>query len=150
MPLFKRRAPTFSTAPSKRQFLEDWVAGVFEEAGLDRTNPATEDLTNMAANGIVRPCLKEVADAYGDHQVLSYLQQLDPDGLSWRVDEMYNTSIELATTGRPGPVLRERTNAFNKKLDETFAEIRPNYVDTVQANSAHLSDALRAMNQAIR
>jgi hypothetical protein len=150
MPLFKKRAPTFSGASSKGRFLESWVAGVFEEAGVDRAHPGAEDLANMAATGIVRSCLRGVADAYGDHQVLSYLEQLQTDGLWRRVDEMYDTSVELATAGRPGPILRERITAFDKKLDEGFAEMRPNYVNTVRVNSAHLSEALRGMNQSVR
>jgi hypothetical protein len=150
MSLFKRRTPTFSGAASKSQFLKDWVAGVFDEAGVDRARPGSEDLANMAANGVVKRCLSSVADDYGDHQVLSYLEQLEPDGLWRRVDQMYNTSLELATEGRPGPILRERIAAFDRKLDEAFTEIRPNYVNTVRTNSADLSEALREMNRAIR
>jgi hypothetical protein len=148
MTLFKKRPPNFSQAGSKAKFLQEWVAGVLQEAGVSPDHPAAEDLANLAANGIVRSCLKSVGEAYHDHGVVTYLEGLDGDRMSWRVDEIYNATIEMATAGRPGPVLRERISAFDRKLNETFVEIRPNYVNIVQVNSAHLSEALRAMSRA--
>lgn len=62
------------------------------------------------------------------------MEELGSDRLSWRVDEMYNTTIEIATSGRPGPVLRERIGAFDKKVNEVFEEIRSNYVDYARTN----------------
>jgi len=148
MVLFKRQAPKFSQTASKGEFLQEWVVGILQEAGVSQEHPGAEDLANLAANGIVRGCLKSVGEAYHDHAVVTYLEGLDGDRMSWRVDEIYNATIEIATAGRPGPVLRERISAFDRRLNETFVDIRPNYVNIVQVNSAHLSEALRAMNRA--
>ncbi len=88
----------------------------------------------MAADGIVRSSLRSVAEAYGDSQVVAYLEGLDATRLSRFVDDMYTTTIEMATAGRPGPVLRERIGAFDKKVNEVFEEIRPNYVSYARTN----------------
>ncbi len=134
MGFFSKRPPAFSGAVSKNRFVEQWVAAVFEEAGCDVADPRAQEMADMAVDGIVRESLKAVGEAYRDHDVVTYLERLDRTRLSWRVDEIYNTTIELATAGRPGPVLRERISAFDRKLNETFVDIRPNYVNYARTN----------------
>jgi hypothetical protein len=130
--LFTKRPPTFSGAVSKRQFVQEWVIGVLDEAGCDHAR--ADEMADTAANGIVRQSLKAVGEAYQDYGVVTYLDGLDETKLSWRADEIYNAVIELATAGRPGPILRERISAFDRKLDETFTSIRPNYVEYAKTN----------------
>ena len=88
----------------------------------------------MAADGIVRQALKAVGEAYHDHSVVTYLEGLPRERLSWRIDEVYTVVIEMATAGRPGPVLRERIKAFDDKVNETFPDIRSNYVEYARIN----------------
>lgn len=135
MGFFKRRPPSFSDAVSKTTFVHEWVAGVLEEAGCD--GPATEmarEMANTAAEGVVRQGLRAVAEAYSDHEAVRYLEAIDPAGLVDRVDEVYNATIEIATAGRSGPVLRERIKAFNQQIDENFNELRPNYLQYARIN----------------
>ncbi len=134
MGLFSKRPPTFSGAASKSRFVEEWIAGLLEEAGCRADHPGASQLADMAADGIVRSSLRSVGEAYGDSQVVAYLEGLDATRLSRFVDDMYTTTIEMATAGRPGPVLRERIGAFDKKVNEVFEEIRPNYVSYARTN----------------
>jgi hypothetical protein len=91
-------------------------------------------MADMAADGIVRQALKAVGETYHDHGVVTYLEGLPRERLSWRIDEVYNATIDLATAGRPGPVLRERIKAFDTKVDDTFPSIRSNYVEYARIN----------------
>jgi hypothetical protein len=134
MGLFSKGPPTFSDAVSKNRFIEEWVGGILEEAGCRADHPQASEMADTAADGIVRSSLRSVGEAYKDYQVVAYLEELDVTRLSWRVDEMYKTTIEMATAGRPGPVLRERIGAFDKKVNEVFQEIRPNYVAYARTN----------------
>jgi hypothetical protein len=132
MGLFSKRPSTFSSAVSKAQFVQEWVGGVLDEAGCDGSR--AEEMADTATNGVVRQSLKAVGEQYNDHGVVSYLEALDESRLSWRVDEIYNAVIEIATSGRSGPVLRERIAAFDRKLDEAFVSIRSNYVEYAKLN----------------
>jgi hypothetical protein len=134
MGLFSKRPPRFSDAASKNRFVEEWVASVLEEAGGSADDSRASELADMAADGVVRAALRSVGEAYKDPGVVTYLEGLETSRLSWRVDEMYQTTIDLATSGRPGPVLRERIGAFDKKVNEVFEEIRANYVTYARTN----------------
>lgn len=135
MGFFKRRPPTFSDAVSKTQFLEDWAGEILVEAGCDSTDHnVVYELANTAADGAVRQGLKAVAESYQDHDVVDYLEALALDGLVYHADAMYKATIDKATAGRPGPVLRERISAFNGQLDQNFTDLRPNYVEYARVN----------------
>jgi hypothetical protein len=75
-----------------------------------------------------------VAEGYHDDDVVRYLDGLDLAGLVYRVGDVYNTVIEMATAGRPGPVLRERIAAFDRQVAENFTDLRPNYVEYTRIN----------------
>lgn len=134
MGFFSRR-PTFGDAVSKQQFVENWVAGILSEAEARRDSvDGVSRLTDMAADGVVRQALRATAESYGEHDVVRYLEGLELAGLIYRVDEFYRRTIDMATTGRPGPVLRERLSAFDKGVDKVFGDLRPNYVEYARIN----------------
>jgi hypothetical protein len=134
MGFFTRRAPTFSNAASKSQFMSEWATGVLVEAGCRQDHEQAQQLAQTAADGVLRQALVSVSSDLGERQITSYLQGLDPDVLLYLVDEMYSRTIEMATAGRPGPALRARISRFDSTIDQTFAELRPNYVNYAQVN----------------
>lgn len=85
----------FGAYDSKAQFMLDWAASVFREAGRDPASrlPGIHDMANIACYGQIWFPLRSLAD--GSRKSIELLDSLDHSALLASIDTWYPTAIEL-------------------------------------------------------
>jgi hypothetical protein len=138
---YEPRRPNASLGPFgaydfKSQFMIDWAADVFREAGKDPSAHASgvEDMAMIAAFTQIVFRLRSAAVNNNDEKSCQYLDSFDRENLLQVLDTLYPTAIRSIAKGagcRDGAMVDHFVGDFNGTFDRIFTACRAEFVQGV-------------------
>ncbi len=126
----------FGAYQSKSQFMVDWAADVFRQAGKDPTihEPGVADMATIAAFTQILYRLRAGAVNNSDRASAEYLDSFDRGNLLPVLDTLYPAAIRSIAKGagcRGDMMIDQFVRGFDKTFDEAFARCRAEFVEGV-------------------
>lgn len=126
----------FGSYESKSQFMVDWAADVFRQAGEDPAIHAdgVDDMAGIAAFTQIVFRLRAGAVSNGDRRSVEYLDSFDRGDLLPVLDTLYPSAIRSVAKGagcRDDAMIDHFVRDFDKTFDEVFARCRAEFVEGV-------------------
>ena len=126
----------FGAYDSKAQFMVDWAADVFRQAGRDPAANAAgvQEMARIAAFTQIVFRLRAGALSNGDKRSVRYLDSFDRSNLLPVLDTMYPTAMRYIAKGAgcsAGPMTDNFISNFGSTFDEIFLNCRGEFVEGV-------------------
>lgn len=133
---FGERLGDFGAYDSKAQFMIDWAASIFREAGQNPSEhlDGIRDMANIACFTQIWFRLRNVADGNGDRRTAAYLDSVDRQALLPVVDTVYPTAIEMSGRSggmQDGPMMANFKSQMDRTFDDTFRACRAEFIEGV-------------------
>ncbi|MGH2852662.1 MAG: hypothetical protein ACRDLF_00500 [Solirubrobacteraceae bacterium] len=126
----------FGAYSSKTQFMIDWAADIFRQAGQNPSDQSAgvQEMAKIAAFTQIWFRLRAVAVDKEDKKSIKYLDTFDRSNLLPALDTMYPTVMRYIAKAAgcwPGLVTDNYISNFDNIFDEVFTDCRAEFVEGV-------------------
>jgi len=127
----------FGAYDLKCQFMVDWAADIFRQAGEDPADHAAgvQEMANIATFTQIWYRLRACAVNNEDKKAIKYLDSFEQSDLLAMVDTMFPTAMQYIAKSSgcwSGPMTDIFISKFGDTFDEAFVRCRSEFVEGVQ------------------